>query len=116
MLDRMLAFTHAMRDAGVPVAISDDLDALRALQFVDMADKEEFRSALAATMIKSQTHRPAFDTLFDLYFGAGRGPEALDERDEQDPEPGTEDEFLDEMFRALLSGDGDALRDLARRA
>src|SRR5258705_498712 len=83
MLPRILDFTHALRDAGVPVAISEDLDALRALAHVEMVDKESFRASLATTMIKSEAHRPAFDTLFDLYFGAGRGPKALDERDEQ---------------------------------
>src|SRR5258706_13033811 len=116
MLPRILDFTHALRDAGVPVAISEDLDALRALAHVEMVDKESFRASLATTMIKSEAHRPAFDTLFDLYFGAGRGPKALDERDEADGEPGTEEEYLDELFRALLSGDAQALRDLARKA
>src|SRR5439155_1635276 len=101
MLPRILDFTHALRDAGVPVAISEDLDALRALAHVPMEDKEAFRASLATTMIKSEAHRPAFDTLFDLYFSAGRGPKALEERDEADGEPGTEEEYLDDLFRAL---------------
>jgi hypothetical protein len=67
-------------------------------------------------MIKTEAHRQAFETLFDLYFGSGRGPEALDERDADDPEPGSEDEYLDELFRALLEGNADQIRDLARRA
>jgi uncharacterized protein len=116
MLPRLLDFTHALRSAGVPVAISEDIDAMRALGHVPMEDKDAFRASLAATMIKSEAHRPAFDTLFDLYFGAGRGPEALDERDEADGIPGSEEEYLDELFNALLSGDSQALRDLARRA
>src|SRR2546425_7343208 len=116
MLPRILDFTHALRDAGVPVAISEDLDALRALAHVPMVDKEAFRAALATTMIKSEAHRPAFDTLFDLYFGAGRGPEALERRDEEEGTPGSDDEFMEELFRALLSGDGQQIRDLARRA
>jgi uncharacterized protein with von Willebrand factor type A (vWA) domain len=116
MLARILNFTHALRDAGVPVAISEDLDALRALKHVPMDDKEAFRAALATTMIKSEAHRPAFDTLFDLYFAAGRGPEALDERDEADGEPPSEEEYLEDLFRALLSGDAQRLRELARQA
>jgi len=116
MLGRILDFTHALRGAGVPVAISEDLDALRALKHVPMEDKEAFRATLATTMVKSEAHRQAFDTLFDLYFGAGRGPEALDERDEMDGEPGSEEEYLEDLFRALLSGDAQRLRDLARQA
>src|SRR5712691_8088931 len=100
MLPRMLEFAHALRGAGVPVAISDDMDAMRALAHIDVIDKDAFRAALAATMCKNEAHRPQFDTLFDLYFGAGRGPEALAERDERDEEQSEED-YLEELFRAL---------------
>lgn len=115
MLDRLLDFTHALRAAGVPVAVSEDMDALRALAHVSILEREAFRAALAATMVKSEAHRPAFETLFDLYFGTGRGPEALDERDAGDGDLDDE-RFLEELFRALLAGDGGAARDLARRA
>lgn len=116
MLSRLLEFNHALRRAGVPVAISDGTDAMRALAHIPLEDREAFRAALSATMIKTEAHRQAFETLFDLYFGSGRGPEALDERDADDPEPGSEDEYLDELFRALLEGNADQIRDLARRA
>ena len=116
MFTRMIDFTHALREAGVPVAISEDLDALRALKYIDATDRDAFRATLAATMVKSDAHRPAFDMLFDLYFGAGRGPEALDERDADDAPDVSEDEFMEDVFRNMLAGDGDALRDLARRA
>jgi uncharacterized protein with von Willebrand factor type A (vWA) domain len=116
MLPRLLTFSHALRDAGVPVAVSDDIDAMRALAHIPMEDKDAFRAALATTMIKSEAHRDAFDTLFDLYFGAGRGPEALAQLDAQDGPPGSEEEYLDDLFRALLDGDADRLRELARQA
>jgi hypothetical protein len=115
MLDRLLEFSHALRKAGIPVAVSEDMDALRALGEVPLVEREAMRAALSATMIKSAAHRPAFDTLFDLYFGSGRGPEALEERDAGD-EPLTPDDYLDELFRALLAGEDGAIRDLARRA
>lgn len=115
MLNRLLDFTHALRRAGVPVAASENLDALRALGHVPFADRDAFRTALMTTMVKSDTHRPAFETLFDLYFGAGPTPEATEARDATDPEQGPE-EYLEELFRALLAGDSSVLRDLARRA
>lgn len=117
MLGRLIGFAHALREAGVPVAVSEDIDALRALAHVPMQDREAFRAALAATMIKREAHRAAFETLFDLYFGSGRGPEALEERDASDAQdpPGPE-EFLEELYGALLAGDGGAIRDLSRRA
>jgi len=115
MLNRFLSFARALRDAGVPVAISEDLDAMRALAHVPMEDRDTFRATLSTTMLKNEAHRPAFDTLFDLYFGTGRGPEALAEADSQLPE-GSEDEYLDDLFGALLAGDGDRIRELARQA
>lgn len=116
MLTRLLAFARAMRDAGVPVAISEDLDAMRALAHVDAADRQAFRASLATTMVKSDAHRQAFDTLFDLFFGSGRGPEALAEADAADGEPPDEDAYLEDLFQALLAGDADRLRELARLA
>jgi hypothetical protein len=116
MLTRLLDFTHALRRAGVPVAASENIDALHALGHVPFDDREAFRAALATTMVKSEAHRQAFDTLFDLYFGAAPTPEATDARDaEENPEQNPE-EYLEDLFRMLLSGDGQGLRDLARRA
>ncbi|MGH2725471.1 MAG: vWA domain-containing protein, partial [Actinomycetota bacterium] len=114
MLTRLLDFTHALRNAGVPVAASENIDALRALGHVPFDDREAFRAALATTMVKSEAHRQAFDVLFELYFGAGPNPEATEARDAEDPDRGPE-EYLEELFRALLSGDASGLRDLARR-
>jgi uncharacterized protein len=116
MLPRFIEFGHALRKAGLPVAVSENIDALNALEHLPLSDRESLRSALAATMIKSQDHRPAFNVLFDLYFGSGAGPEALGLRDEDNP-PQSVDELRDEVLEAVGgSGDGAAMRDLARRA
>jgi hypothetical protein len=113
MLDRLLDFSHALRRAGVPVAVSEDLDAMRALAVVPFDDRDAFRAALAATMVKSEAHRQAFDTLFDLYFRAALHPSEEAGRAADDA---SDEEFLEEIFRALLEGDGGAARDLARRS
>jgi uncharacterized protein with von Willebrand factor type A (vWA) domain len=115
MLDRVLEFTGALRNAGVPVAVSDDIDALRALEHVELGHKSTVRAALAATLVKTQTHRGAFDTLFELYFGAGRGADAVAEQDEAYP-PADPERLLDELFGALLRGDTAGLREISRRA
>ena len=51
MLDRMLEFGRALRSAGVPIAVSENLDALRALEHVRIDERESMKAALAATMI-----------------------------------------------------------------
>jgi len=117
MLDRLLAFTDALRGAGVPVAISDQTDGLRALAHIPMQERETFRAALSATMVKRRAHQPVFDTMFDLYFGTGRGPDALAQADaESEDVPGDPDEFMQRLAEALLRGDDEEIRRLARLA
>ncbi|MBW3594796.1 MAG: VWA domain-containing protein [Actinobacteria bacterium] len=114
MLDRLLELTDALRGAGIPVAVSEEIDALNAIKHVEFVDKDGVRSALAATMIKSDSHRHAFDTLFELYFATGRGP-ASEPREDED-RPAEHDALRDELFDALVTGDVAALGDIARRA
>ena len=68
MLDLLQGFVHQLRDAGLPVSMTENLDAMRALEHVGVADRAAFKAALAATMVKHESHRPAFDVLFDVYF------------------------------------------------
>ena len=110
---RLLDFTHALRRAGVPVAVSDGLDAMRAAAEVDLLSRRQLHEALAATMVKSAGHRPAFDTLFDVYFprrsGAGHAPDdPTNDRDVGD--------FLAELVERLLEGDDAAMRSMAHEA
>jgi uncharacterized protein len=115
VLARLIEFNHALREAGIPVAVSESIDAMRALEHVSMMERPTFKAALAATMIKDAAQQPAFDTLFDLYFGTGAGPEA-NERDDIAQQGTTREELLAELLEALRSGDMAALNEIARRA
>jgi hypothetical protein len=110
VLDRLLAFSEALRDAGVPVSVGENLDAVRSVEHVEWLDRSAWRSALAATMIKSEAHRPAFDLLFELYFGLSR---IADDSPRETAEP---EQFIAELADALGGGDGGGLQDLAERA
>ncbi|MBG0825142.1 VWA domain-containing protein [Planomonospora sp. ID91781] len=70
LLDRHVGFVHALREAGLPVSPAEGLDAARALQVIDLTERESLRAAYAATLVKRPSHRPGFDTLFDLWFPA----------------------------------------------
>ena len=113
MITRVLRFTAALREAGVPVAVTDHSDALRALEHIGLESPETLRSALAATLVKTQSHRGQFDTLFNLYFGNLTAAENGDETS-----PATEDagSFQRELPDVLMGGDGNAIRAAARRA
>src|SRR5207247_163782 len=66
--ERILEFIGDLRRAEIRVSPSEALDALAASAEVGLADREAFKSTLAATLIKEFRDQPTFDRLFDLYF------------------------------------------------
>ncbi len=68
MDERILEFIGDLRRAEIRVATTEALDALQAAAEVGLADREAFRAALAATLVKDARDLPTFDRLFDLYF------------------------------------------------
>lgn len=124
LLDRHVGFLDALRGAGLPVSLAEGLDAARALTVLDLVDREAMRAAYAATLVKRPTHRPTFDTLFDLWFPAAvgdglAGPPA----ERQEPEPGTPraadpvaEEMRARLFDLLLDFDEAGMRQLVREA
>ena len=68
MDERILEFVGDLRKAEIRVSTTEALDALQAAAEVGLADRDGFRTALAATLVKEARDLPAFDRLFDLYF------------------------------------------------
>ncbi|MCW2947574.1 MAG: hypothetical protein JWR24_4291 [Actinoallomurus sp.] len=115
LLDRHIGFLAALREAGLPVSLAEGLDAVHALEAIDLTERESLRAAYAATLVKRPAHRDAFDTLFDLWFPPTMGSpeEARDRPAYDDPEVRR---LREELSRILLSGDDMALRTFARGA
>ena len=61
LLDRHIAFVEALRGAGLPVSLAEDLDAVARDRRARLGERETLRAAYAATLVKRQHHRPAFD-------------------------------------------------------
>ncbi len=121
LLQREIAFFDALRAAGVPVALSEVIDATRAMGAVDLLDREALRQAFAATAVKRPNHRATYDRLFDLWWPAVTGePTRFETEGEpgQDGEPGDgpadPDALRDALRELLLDGDEEALRRFAR--
>lgn len=125
-------FVRAVRQAGIPVGISQAVDAAEILTVVDLLDREQLRHGLAAVLLQRAAQRPAYDVLFDLWWPLGdrREVEGSDEGD-GDPDGGAAESTLDvpggdaaevaellraELLRLLLEGDDEALRRFARHA
>ena len=73
MLDVLQGFVHELRAAGLPVSMTENLDAMRGVEHIPLTDRDSFREVLAATLVKHFRHRSAFDTVFDIYFALYSG-------------------------------------------
>src|SRR2546421_11337747 len=80
MLDVLQGFVHELRTAGLPVSMTENLDAMRAVELIEIEDREIFRDVLGATLVKHHRHRRAVDTGFDGYFSLfSDGGDGLDD-------------------------------------
>src|SRR5438067_13588072 len=61
-------FVRAVREAGIPVGISQAVDAAEILTVVDLLDREQLRHGLAAVLLQRAAQRDAYDVLFDLWW------------------------------------------------
>jgi len=68
MLELLSGFVDELRSAGLPVSLTEHLDAARAVHHVPIEDPDALRAALGATLVKSDAHWPAFETAFEVYF------------------------------------------------
>jgi uncharacterized protein with von Willebrand factor type A (vWA) domain len=130
MLDVLQGFVHELRSAGLPVSMTENLDAMRAVEHIDIADRDLFRAALGATLVKHHRHWPAFETVFDVYFslyspGVDADDAHADEWAEMVSEASgggggggelTREELAQMLLDALMNMDRDQLRRLAATA
>jgi len=70
MQQKILEFTNLLRKSGVRVSVAEAIDSFMALDEVSIGDREIFRDALRATMVKRGDDIAAFEHLFDLYWSA----------------------------------------------
>jgi uncharacterized protein with von Willebrand factor type A (vWA) domain len=114
--ERILEFIGDLRRAEMRISPSEALDALAAAATVGLEDRETFKTALAATLVKEARDRETFDRLFDLYFldleALGQGVRrALGPEDPRvqaliDRVLAEEDLDLDALTELLLRGGG----------
>jgi uncharacterized protein len=134
MLELLGAFVGELRAAGIPVSTTEHLDAARALVAVDLLDRPVVKAALAATMVKDETHYPAFDLAFEIFFASARADglgEAEGEGTDADGSSASSgptgegggaggevsaEELAAMLFKALRDADQAALADGARMA
>ncbi|MBM3799547.1 MAG: VWA domain-containing protein [Actinobacteria bacterium] len=140
MLELLSGFVQELRNAGLPVSLTENLDAMEAVQHIPLEDRDAFKYALGATLVKNSAHWRSFETVFEVYFSL-RGPQykineesqdAIDEMwremQEQLQQQGdgrgssggmdslTPEEIAQILMQALLNGDQALMRALAKQA
>jgi uncharacterized protein with von Willebrand factor type A (vWA) domain len=142
MSDLLAGFIVELRQAGIPVSLTENLDAMRAVEQIPLLDREAFKYALAATLVKNHAHWRAFETVFEVYFSmrgkqyalGEEGGEELDLGDLDDMElagqdgdqqgmmgggggePLTPEQIAELLYKALLEGNEAMLRAIAKQA
>lgn len=131
MLGLLSAFVEELRQVGVPVSMVESIDAMNAVQHIDLADRTALRETLRATLVKNARHEPAFDTAFDVFFAARRPGRSSDPESRFESQPGegeadarqgsgggnmSVEELIDALYEAMRNQDFSALRSAAQDA
>jgi uncharacterized protein with von Willebrand factor type A (vWA) domain len=144
MLDLLSGFVTELRRAGLPVSLTEHLDAADAVHHIPLEDREALKYALAATLVKSSTHWRAFETAFEVFFAVRTGGPGEAGADAEDDELGqdadgaagtggtrgrgrspngaggsegmTPEELAEMLFKSLLSADAAMMNVVARGA
>ena len=117
MLKLLNGFVIELRNAGLPVSLTENLDAMEAVQHIPIEDREAFKYALGATLIKNHAHWRSFDTVFEVYFSL-RGPEYKigDGDGDSDIDGMTPEEIAQMLMQALMNGDQGMMRAMAKQS
>ena len=136
MLELLSGFIVELRAAGLPVSLTENLDAMEAITHIPIENRDAFKYALAATLVKNNSHWRAFETVFEVYFSLrgseyslGGGVDDLPEITEDDEAPMNPDaggagaggageamspeQMAEMLFQAMRNGDDGLMRALA---
>lgn len=137
LLELLNGFIVELRNAGLPVSLTENLDAVEAVKHIPIEDRETFKYALAGTLVKNHSHWRAFETVFEVYFSL-RGAEyelvdgewesddaATQEENQQEgqvqgqggsQEGLTQEQLAEMLFQALAKQDRNLMRTVARQS
>lgn len=128
MLGVLTGFVDELRANGVPVSMVETIDAMRAVEAIEIGDRVGLRETLRATLIKNLRHEPVFDTVFGVYFTTVPFPSGEETPGDWSPGPSAEGDhrpemgegalqrLLDSLLEALAGLDPEAIRRGVREA
>jgi uncharacterized protein with von Willebrand factor type A (vWA) domain len=75
IVEHLAMFAGAMRRRGIPVVLSDEIDAAEALEQLDLLDRNEVRRGLRIALKVPHEAWLEFDRLFDAHWGGSEHPD-----------------------------------------
>lgn len=120
-IDFVSDFVRHLREASLPVAMSENFDAIQAIKLVGLSDRETLRQVLKATLVKNYNYFSVFDTVFDLYFSPIPSQVDLTDYEFNQAAGSTSDslsyeELTQMLFEALVNNDEEQIKALAKLA
>ncbi len=107
---RIIEFVRAMRASGVRISLAEAQDALNSVDRIGSQDRNVFREALRATLIKDANKSNAFDYFFPLFFASNKPPM----QNIPDNLSGEDQQKLQDALQSLM-GNMQALQQLLRQ-
>ena len=96
MIPALVRFVESLRNDGLDISPAELLDASRAVEAIDVGDRDRFRTALRATLAKDREQAAIFDRAFGRFFATPRRARRERHRDGRSggavPGPGRRDE------------------------
>jgi uncharacterized protein with von Willebrand factor type A (vWA) domain len=118
MQAKIVEFTNLLRKSGIRVSVSEAIDAFSAVDELSFQDRDLFKTALRASMIKRGDEIPTYDELFDLFWSGfyDNLREAFGDMSGEMGEAGVDlDQLIAQLAEMLGQMDGEGgLSDLAR--
>ena len=68
LVGQAVGFGRALRRAGLGVDLGAEIDFARALEVVDIGDREEVRAAGSAVFVRRRDDRPTYNEVFDRFW------------------------------------------------
>jgi len=128
VLTILAAFVEELRQVGVPVSMVESIDAMTAVEQIDLGDRKALKETLRATLVKNVRHEDAFETAFEVFFATRRptlpaesvpdGEAAGEPQRSRSPGGGQMDidELIEALFEAMRNEDYSSLRSAAQTA
>jgi uncharacterized protein with von Willebrand factor type A (vWA) domain len=101
----VIAFSRVLKELGIKIGLSQVLDTNRAVEFVDIGSREDFRAALRSNLVSDKEEMAVFERAFELFWRAGPAEEFFTETSDIPSLPSEE--------AKMEQGSGESAEDLA---